>query len=71
MVRQEQGRKDEARKRLDEAREVMKKDPVGMIRNATAGDVRPPDWAGRLEGSLLRAEAGKLITGPPVQVPIK
>ena len=65
MVRQDQGRKGDARKWLDEARRALEKDPIGMIRSATPEDVRPPGWAGRLEGSTLRAEAEKLILGSP------
>jgi WD40 repeat protein/tRNA A-37 threonylcarbamoyl transferase component Bud32 len=67
MVRQGQGRKEDARKWLGEARRVLEKNPVGLIRKASPGpgDERPSDWAGRLEGALLRAEAEKLILGPP------
>jgi hypothetical protein len=67
MVRQQQGRNDDARKWLGEARRALEKDPVGLIRKASLGpgDERPPDWAGRLEGSLLRAEAEKLVLGSP------
>jgi tetratricopeptide (TPR) repeat protein len=68
MVRQQQGRKDDARKWLGEALRALEKDPVGLIRKAYPVDDRPPDWAGRLEGSLLRAEAEKLILGTPSKV---
>jgi tetratricopeptide (TPR) repeat protein len=68
MVRQGQGRKEDARKWLGEGLRALEKDPVGLIRRAPPGEERPPDWAGRLEGSLLRAEAEKLILGPPAKV---
>ncbi len=68
MVRHGQGRKGDARKWLDEGLRALERDPVGLIRSRPPPDERPPDWAGRLEGSLLRAEAEKLILGSPAKV---